>query len=80
MKLFLPIIVLFFISGCDSVKTEIVKIGSMETQYLEIKDFPNSLKAKNVILAIGDGAGINQITVDQIISFQSINYLIKGCH
>ena len=66
MKLFLPIIVLFFISGCDSVKTEIVKIGSMETQYLEIKDFPNSLKAKNVILAIGDGAGINQITVSRL--------------
>ena len=66
MKRFLPIIVLFFISSCDSVKTEIVKIGSMETQYLEIKDFPNSLKAKNVILAIGDGAGINQITVSRL--------------
>ena len=66
MKLFLPIIVLFFISGCDSVKTEIIKIGSMETQYLEIKDFPESLKAKNVILAIGDGAGINQITVSRL--------------
>ena len=66
MKLFLPIIVLFFISGCGSVKTESIKIGSMETQYLEIKDFPESLKAKNVILAVGDGAGINQITVSRL--------------
>ena len=66
MKLFLPIIVLFFISGCGSVKTETIKIGSMETQYLEIKDFSESIKAKNVILAVGDGTGINQITVSRL--------------
>ena len=51
------------ISACDSPSIETIKIGSKETEYLYIKDFSNNLKAKNIILVIGDGTGLNQITL-----------------
>ena len=66
MKFPLLVIILFFISACDSIKTETIEIGSKETQHLKIKDFPGSLKAKNVILVVGDGAGLNQITASRL--------------
>ena len=66
MKFPLLVIILFFISACDSIKTEAIEIGSKETQHLKIKDFPGSLKAKNVILVVGDGTGLNQITASRL--------------
>ena len=66
MKFPLLVIILFFISACDSIKTETIEIGSKETQHLKIKDFPGSLKAKNVILVVGDGTGLNQITASRL--------------
>jgi len=54
------------ISACDSSNIETIKIGSKETEYLYIKDFSNNLKAKNIILVIGDGTGLNQITLSRL--------------
>ena len=39
----------------------------METKFLEIKHFPDNLKAKNVIFVVGDGAGFSQITLSRIV-------------
>lgn len=61
------LLVVLVISSCDtSNKTEFIKIGSKETEFIEIKDFPDNLKAKNIILAIGDGVGPNHITLSRI--------------
>ena len=66
MKFFIIFIALV-ISSCDSSKnTESIKIGSKETEYLEIKNFSDNLKAKNIILVIGDGLALNQITLSRI--------------
>jgi len=64
---FLIIFIALVISSCDSSKnTESIKIGSKETEYLEIKNFSDNLKAKNIILVIGDGLALNQITLSRI--------------
>tara|TARA_B100000886_G_scaffold180908_1_gene124074 strand:+ start:1411 stop:2547 length:1137 start_codon:yes stop_codon:yes gene_type:complete len=61
------ILVILSVTSCNfSEQTESVKIGSKETEFIEIKDFPDNLKAKNIILAIGDGVGPNQITLSRI--------------
>ena len=61
------LIIVLVISSCDtSKKTESISIGTKETEFIEIKDFPDNLKAKNIILAIGDGVGPNQITLSRI--------------
>ena len=61
------LIIILVISSCDtSKKTESISIGTKETEFIEIKDFPDNLKAKNIILAIGDGVGPNQITLSRI--------------
>ena len=61
------LIVILVISSCDtSKKTESISIGTKETEVIEIKHFPDNLKAKNIILAIGDGVGPNQITLSRI--------------
>ena len=58
---------ILLITSCNfSEQTESVKIGSKKTELNEIKDFPDNLKAKNIILAIGDGVGPNQITLTRI--------------
>ena len=44
-----------------------MKIGSEETKFLEIKHFPDNLKAKNVIFVVGDGAGFSQVTLSRIV-------------
>tara|TARA_B100000579_G_C22726030_1_gene801774 strand:+ start:27 stop:1154 length:1128 start_codon:yes stop_codon:yes gene_type:complete len=61
------LIIILVISSCDtSKKTESISIGTKETEFIEIKDFPDNLKAKNIILAIGDGVGPNHITLSRI--------------
>ena len=61
------LIVILVISSCDtSKKTESISIGKKETEAIEIKNFSDNLKAKNIILAIGDGVGPNQITLSRI--------------
>ena len=61
------LLIVLVISSCDtSKKTESISIGTKKTEFIEIKDFPNNLKAKNIILAIGDGVGPNQITLSRI--------------
>ena len=43
---FILFLVIFFITSCDSSKKiESMKIGSKETKFLEIKHFPDNLKA-----------------------------------
>ena len=61
------VLLILSVTSCNfSENTESVKIGSKETEFIEIKDFPDNLKAKNIILAIGDGVGPNQITLSRI--------------
>ena len=61
------VLLILSVTSCNfSEKTESVKIGSKETEFIEIKDFPDNLKAKNIILVIGDGVGPNQITLSRI--------------
>ena len=65
---FILFLVIFFITSCDSSKKiESMKIGSEETKFLEIKHFPDNLKAKNVIFVVGDGAGFSQVTLSRIV-------------
>ena len=65
---FILFLVIFFITSCDSSKKiESMKIGSKETKFLEIKHFPDNLKAKNVIFVVGDGAGFSQVTLSRIV-------------
>ena len=50
------LLIVLVTSSCDtSKKTESIAIGTKKTEFIEIKDFPNNLKAKNIILAIGVG-------------------------
>lgn len=65
MKYILTIAILL-ISACDSSNTEVIKIGSEKTEYLSIEEFPQGLKAKNIILAVGDGAGLNQVMLSRL--------------
>ena len=61
------VLLILSVTSCNfSEKTESIKIGSKETEFIKIKDFPDNLKAKNIILAIGDGVGPNQITLSRI--------------
>ena len=61
------VLLILSVTSCNfSENTESVKIGSKETEFIEIKDFSDDLKAKNIILAIGDGVGPNQITLSRI--------------
>ena len=61
-------LVIFFITSCDSSKKiESMKIGSEKTKFLEIKNFPDNLKAKNVIFVVGDGAGFSNVTLSRIV-------------
>ena len=61
------LIIILVVSSCDTSKgTESISIGTKETEFIEIKDFSDNLKAKNIILAIGDGVGPNQITLSRI--------------
>jgi alkaline phosphatase len=65
MKYILTIAILL-ISACDSSNTEVIKIGSEKTEYLNIEEFPQGLKAKNIILAVGDGTGLNQVMLSRL--------------
>ena len=50
----------------NQLKVEYIAIGSEETKSLEIASFDASTKPKNIILIIGDGTGLNQITLSRI--------------
>jgi alkaline phosphatase len=65
MKYILTIAILI-LSACDSSNTEVIKIGSEKTEYLNIEEFPHGLKAKNIILAVGDGTGLNQVMLSRL--------------
>ena len=61
------VLLILSVTSCNfSENTESVKIGSKETEFIEIKDFSDDLKAKNIILVVGDGVGPNQITLSRI--------------
>ena len=61
------VLLILSVTSCNfSENTESVKIGSKVTEFIEIKDFSDDLKAKNIILVIGDGVGPNQITLSRI--------------
>ena len=65
MKYILTIAILI-LSACDSSNIEVIKIGSEKTEYLNIEEFPHGLKAKNIILAVGDGTGLNQVMLSRL--------------
>ena len=60
------IFTLLVLIACSKEKTETVKMGNKDSNLLEIKNFSESTKPKNIILAIADGAGLNQITVSRL--------------
>ena len=60
------IFTLLVLIACSKEKTEIVKMGGKDSNLLEIKNFSQSTKPKNIILAIADGAGLNHITVSRL--------------
>ena len=60
------IFTLLALIACSKEKTETVKMGNKDSNLLEIKNFSESKKPKNIILAIADGAGLNQITVSRL--------------
>ena len=60
------IFTLLVLIACSKEKTETVKMGNKDSNLLEIKNFSESAKPKNIILAIADGAGLNQITVSRL--------------
>lgn len=62
----ISLLLLLIITACDSSDTESIEIGSKETEYLNIENFPHGLKAKNIILAVGDGNGFNQTMLSRI--------------
>ena len=60
------IFTLLVLIACSKEKTETVKMGSKDSNLLEIKNFSESAKPKNIILAIADGSGLNHITVSRL--------------
>ena len=60
------IFTLLVLIACSKEKTETVKMGNKDSNLLEIKNFSESTKPKNIILAIADGAGLNHITVSRL--------------
>ena len=57
---------LLILVGCSKEKTEVVKMGHKDSNLLEIQNFSDSKRPKNIILAIADGAGLNHITVSRL--------------
>ena len=67
MRQLIVIIFTFLILiGCSNQKTEVVKMGNKDSDLLEIQNFSDTKKPKNIILAIADGAGLNHITVSRL--------------
>ena len=60
------IFTLLVLIACSKEKTETVKMGNKDSNLLEIINFSESTKPKNIILAIADGAGLNHITVSRL--------------
>src|SRR5210317_641495 len=46
--------------------TEKIKIGNKQTKNINITSFEKNQKPKNIILIIGDGTGLNQVTLSRI--------------
>ena len=46
--------------------TEKIKIGNKQTNNINIASFEKNQKPKNIILIIGDGTGLNQVTLSRI--------------
>ena len=59
--------VVYFVSiNKNHLKVEYISIGTQPTKALEIASFDATAKPKNIILIIGDGTGLNQITLSRI--------------
>ena len=61
------LLILIFLFGCSNSEFETLPIGSSETDYLNIIDFSENQTPKNIVLVVGDGTGINQITLSRIV-------------
>ena len=61
------LLIFIFLFGCSNSEFESLPIGSSETEYLNIIDFPNNQKPKNIVFVVGDGTGINQIALSRIV-------------
>lgn len=74
MKKFVPYFLLIIILGClisllsnqSKSKIEYIEIGNEGTKSIETVVFSKDKKPKNIILLIGDGTGLNQITLSRI--------------
>ena len=59
--------VAYFVSiNKNHLKVEYITIGTQPTKAIEIASFDAAAKPKNIILIIGDGTGLNQITLSRI--------------
>ncbi len=74
MKKFVPYFLLIITLGClisllsnqSKSKIEYIEIGNEGTKSIETVVFSKDKKPKNIILLIGDGTGLNQITLSRI--------------
>ena len=57
---------IFFLSSCSKDNIELISIGNDSSEPVVIKNFNLDAKPKNIILIIGDGTGLNQITLSRI--------------
>ena len=74
-QLIVIIFTLLILIGCSNQTTEVVKMGNKDSDLLEIQNFSDSKKPKNIILAIADGAGLNHITVSRLAGGQITNFI-----
>ena len=71
-KAFISILVIIFLTSCNFIFNnnnagiEEVNFGTKKTELLTIKNFPDNQTPKNIILVIGDGTGINHITLARL--------------
>ena len=50
----------------NKLKSEFIQMGQKETEFIKIKSFSSDKKPKNIIFLVGDGAGLNQISVARL--------------
>ena len=62
---FVIFFIITFVSGCGQ-KTELIPFGNKKSELLKLENFSDDAAPKNIILVIGDGTGLNQITLSRI--------------
>ena len=57
---------LFFLYSCSEPVFEYVPLAQAETKLISIENFKKDQSPKNIILLIGDGTGLSQITLSRL--------------